>query len=130
MSTRLAVLAGARPNFMKGASLMTAIARDGVKPKLRESLGSVDPPFCLVTLHRRANVDVQGKLDEIVDAPRVISEELPPCWAVHPRTRASFSNGGLNLFTRIRLLDLVPLGRQRRVQVSSGDQMMLCRKGS
>jgi UDP-N-acetylglucosamine 2-epimerase (non-hydrolysing) len=44
--------------------------------------------YGVLTLHRPANVDDEVQFDEIMRAIEVISEDLPVCFPVHPRTRA------------------------------------------
>ncbi len=78
---------------------------DALKSDVQKRLGISETRFGLVTLHRPANVDDESKLSEIVDALRVISDELPLYWPVHPRTRVRLSNGGLNLSAKIYLLN-------------------------
>lgn len=80
---------------------------EAMKSDIRQRIGGPDK-FGLVTLHRPANVDHQEKLAEIVSALRVISEELPLFWPVHPRTRARLDNGEIEVSPGIRLLE--PLG--------------------
>ncbi len=64
--------------------------------------------FGLVTLHRPANVDDTPQLAEIVSALSVISEDLPLYWPMHPRTRLRIKAGGIQLPSRIRVIE--PLG--------------------
>ncbi len=71
-------------------------------------LGILNSRFGLVTLHRPANVDDEKQLREIASALRLISEELPLYWAVHPRTRTHLEHAGINLGAKIHLL--APLG--------------------
>ncbi len=78
---------------------------DALKSDVRRRLGIIESHFGLVTLHRPANVDNETKLSEIVDALRVISEELPLYWPVHPRTRARLSNGTVHLPPSMHLVD-------------------------
>jgi UDP-N-acetylglucosamine 2-epimerase (non-hydrolysing) len=47
--------------------------------------------FCLVTLHRPANVDDPNTLAEIMVALAEISQQLPIIFPVHPRTRQRLS---------------------------------------
>ena len=78
---------------------------DALKSNVRTRLRISAARFGLVTLHRPANVDDEAKLSEIVDALRVISEDLPLYWPVHPRTRARLSNGAINLPVALHLLE-------------------------
>jgi UDP-N-acetylglucosamine 2-epimerase (non-hydrolysing) len=73
---------------------------------LVDDLGLRGKRFGLVTLHRPANVDNPEQLSEILRAARVISQDLPLYFPVHPRTRAHLQ--GRELGEAIHLLD--PLG--------------------
>lgn len=60
---------------------------------VRRRLG-LDGDYGLVTLHRPSNVDEQATLAGILRALRVIQEELPLVFAVHPRTRTRMEQFG------------------------------------
>jgi UDP-N-acetylglucosamine 2-epimerase (non-hydrolysing) len=62
--------------------------------------------FGLVTLHRPANVDDPLQLQQLLQALRVVADDLPLVFPVHPRTRSRIS--GMELGGAVRLLD--PLG--------------------
>jgi UDP-N-acetylglucosamine 2-epimerase (non-hydrolysing) len=64
--------------------------------------------FGLVTLHRPANVDEPRQLEEILQALRTISADLPLYWPMHPRVRARIRDGGFQPGERIRIVE--PLG--------------------
>jgi UDP-N-acetylglucosamine 2-epimerase (non-hydrolysing) len=82
---------------------------DALRSDVRERLGiDGDQLFGLVTLHRPANVDNEEKLEEILGAIGVISEEFPLYWPVHPRTRARIAGLGTANYPKIHFLD--PLG--------------------
>ena len=72
------------------------------------ALGIGPWPFGLVTLHRPANVDDPEALGEILAALCVIAEELPLYWPMHPRTRARWQAGHIDLPPTIHVLE--PLG--------------------
>ena len=63
--------------------------------KIRESLRIDDEDFCLVTLHRPANVDNEGNLSTIMHSLQEISKELKVIFPVHPRTRKNLRSNGL-----------------------------------
>jgi UDP-N-acetylglucosamine 2-epimerase (non-hydrolysing) len=71
-----------------------------------DQLGLRGERFGLVTLHRPANVDDAAQLQEIMGALRVISQDLPLYFPVHPRTKAQLA--GQCAAPGLRLLD--PLG--------------------
>lgn len=52
-------------------------------------------PFAVMTLHRPSNVDHDPKLREIMEAIRVIADDLPVHFPVHPRTRQRLEATGL-----------------------------------
>jgi UDP-N-acetylglucosamine 2-epimerase (non-hydrolysing) len=80
--------------------LETALRSD-----VMDRLNLREPHFGLITLHRPANVDDEGKLAKIVEALAAISQECPLYWPVHPRTRSRLSAGHIELPPAIRLLD-------------------------
>ncbi len=81
---------------------------EALKSDIRERLGIRENRFGLVTLHRPANVDDENSLAEIVGALRVISNDLPLYWPMHPRTKSRLEKNGLQLPSQIHLLE--PLG--------------------
>ena len=78
---------------------------DALRSDIRDRLNVGEQAFGLVTLHRPANVDNQEKLDEIVDALRIVAKELPLYWPIHPRTRARLSSNEAKLLEGIHLLE-------------------------
>lgn len=64
--------------------------------------------FALVTLHRPSNVDDPQRLSRLLAALGRIGEKFSVLFPVHPRTRQSIADGGLEVPETIRLLD--PLG--------------------
>ncbi len=99
---------------------------EAMKSDIRERLGIADR-FGLVTLHRPANVDREDKLSEIVSALRVISEDLPLYWPVHPRTRARIEAGGIPMPERITLLE--PLGYVEFLHMQAKASLILTDSG-
>lgn len=76
----------------------------------REPLPDLPERFALVTLHRPANVDDPGWLEEILSTLQEVSADLPVVFPVHPRTRkqiASLRNGGSGSHG-LTLLDPLP----------------------
>jgi UDP-N-acetylglucosamine 2-epimerase (non-hydrolysing) len=74
---------------------------------IRTRLG-IDGEFGLVTLHRPANVDNEGRRSEILAALAEISSEVPLYWPVHPRSRARLEAERAPLPERLHLCE--PLG--------------------
>ena len=62
-------------------------------------------PYALVTLHRPSNVDDPAQLRRLLEALGRISTELPVIFPVHPRTRQSIVEGGLNVSPGLHLLE-------------------------
>ena len=62
-------------------------------------------PYALVTLHRPSNVDDPAQLRRLLEALGRISTELPVIFPVHPRTRQSILEGGLNVPPGLHLLE-------------------------
>jgi UDP-N-acetylglucosamine 2-epimerase (non-hydrolysing) len=81
--------------------------------------------FGLVTLHRPANVDNDGKLTEILSALSEIAEDLPLYWPLHPRTRTKIN--GIGLPSAIHLLD--PLGYRDFLHMQAKASVILTDSG-
>ena len=64
--------------------------------------------FALVTLHRPSNVDDPRQLSRLLEALGQIGRELNVLFPVHPRTRQSIMESGLEVPQTIRLME--PLG--------------------
>jgi UDP-N-acetylglucosamine 2-epimerase (non-hydrolysing) len=54
--------------------------------------------FATLTLHRPSNVDDPGTLRGILEALRVIGQEIPIIFPIHPRTRKMIGQFGLDEF--------------------------------
>jgi UDP-N-acetylglucosamine 2-epimerase (non-hydrolysing) len=80
-----------------------------------------------VTLHRPANVDDPVALEEILRALRVIAENTPLFWPVHPRTRTRLESSPLPLPREMRLLD--PLGYLDFLALEAGASVVLTDSG-
>lgn len=65
------------------------------------------PPghFALVTLHRPSNVDDPGQLSSLLRALGRIGRDMSVLFPVHPRTRQSIADGGLEVPQTIRLME-------------------------
>jgi UDP-N-acetylglucosamine 2-epimerase (non-hydrolysing) len=64
--------------------------------------------YGVVTLHRPANVDDAAVLTRLARALREVAATLPLAFAVHPRTRASIEQSGIELGDAITLLPPLP----------------------
>jgi UDP-N-acetylglucosamine 2-epimerase (non-hydrolysing) len=82
------------------------------KTTLVHDLGLLPRAYCVVTLHRPANVDDPSTLGSLLKVLERISQKLPIVFPVHPRTRLRMEQSGLlpRLSSQgaIRLLE--PLG--------------------
>lgn len=59
-------------------------------------LGVTSGRFALATCHRAENTDDPGKLASILDALRVLAQDMPVVLPLHPRTRKLVQDYGLN----------------------------------
>lgn len=94
---------------------------------IRDRLGIADGAFGLVTLHRPANVDREEQLVEIVAALRVIADQIPLFWAVHPRTRERLERAKIALGSSIHLL--APLGYRDFLHLQAKSSVILTDSG-
>ena len=94
---------------------------------ISDRLGIGGMPYGVVTLHRPANVDDPAALEEIMGALRIIAENLPLFWPVHPRTRARLEGGALPLPREMRLLE--PLGYLDFLSLEAGASLVLTDSG-
>jgi len=77
-----------------------------IKPKLWDDLNLKAKNYCVITLHRPANVDEEKKLKELINEIILNSENMPLVFPMHPRTKAIFKR--LNI-SHPRLHILPPL---------------------
>jgi UDP-N-acetylglucosamine 2-epimerase (non-hydrolysing) len=80
----------------------------------RSSVGVKHGEAVVVTLHRPSNVDDPERLTAIASSLRVIAEERPVLFTVHPRTAgrlktAGISLGGVRVMPPIRYLEMLDL---------------------
>ncbi len=94
---------------------------------IADRLGIGGMTYGVVTLHRPANVDDPAALEEIMGALRVIAENTPLFWPVHPRTRARLESGTLPLPREMRLLE--PLGYLDFLSLEAGASVVLTDSG-
>ncbi len=64
--------------------------------------------YCLITLHRPANVDSRKNIEKIVTMLNRMSEKIHIIFPIHPRTQNSLKNCSISLSDNIRLLDPLP----------------------
>jgi UDP-N-acetylglucosamine 2-epimerase (non-hydrolysing) len=66
-----------------------------VKPAVWEDAGLEEKKYFVLTLHRPANVDEEGKLKELMETLVAESRGLPMVFPVHPRTAKIFARLGI-----------------------------------
>ena len=77
------------------------------KPAVWESLQLETGNYIVITLHRPANVDEEGKLKSLIDEIINHSQNLPLIFPVHPRTAIILKNLGIS-HPRLHMIE--PLG--------------------
>lgn len=63
-----------------------------IKPELWDSIGLEKGKYIMMTLHRPANVDEEGKLQNLMDEILFHSGDVPLIFPVHPRTAKIIAN--------------------------------------
>ena len=66
-----------------------------VKPAVWEDAGLEEKKYFVLTLHRPANVDEEGKLKKLMETLVAESRGLPMVFPVHPRTAKIFARLGI-----------------------------------
>ncbi|SEL98602.1 UDP-N-acetylglucosamine 2-epimerase (non-hydrolysing) [Syntrophus gentianae] len=66
------------------------------KTQILASLGLVDMPYALVTLHRPANVDDREIFGRILEGLSDVAKKIPVIFPMHPRTRKQVNTFGLD----------------------------------
>jgi len=99
--------------------------------QIKNQLGLADKTYAVLTLHRPANVDDRQVFGRILDALTKISEQLPIIFPVHPRTRKTISELGLDARVgKIRGLRLIePLGYLDFLSLYSSARLVLTDSG-
>ena len=78
-----------------------------LKPDFWDDLALEPGKYIVMTLHRPANVDEEGKLKELISEIIDHSQDLPLVFPVHPRTAKILENMGIS-HPRLHMID--PLG--------------------
>ena len=78
-----------------------------LKPQLWDEIGLNEKDYIVMTLHRPANVDEEGKLKELIDQIIEHSAGLKLIFPVHPRTANILKNLGI-VHPRLHMIE--PLG--------------------
>src|SRR6266566_1765164 len=99
--------------------------------QIKDQLGLKDTNYVVLTLHRPANVDDPMVFGRILEALETISEELPVVFPVHPRTRKTIAELGLEARVEtmkgLRLID--PVGYLDFLTLYSGARLVLTDSG-
>jgi UDP-N-acetylglucosamine 2-epimerase (non-hydrolysing) len=77
------------------------------KPSVWDTKGLQEGNYLVMTLHRPANVDEEGKLKQLIDEIITHSNGLPLVFPVHPRTAKILENLGIS-HPRLHMIE--PLG--------------------
>ena len=86
--------------------------------------------YGVVTLHRPSNVDDPSVLKRLLTVLREISDSLPLVFPVHPRTRQSIDDAGLeNLVSGPQFLVLPPLGYREMLGLMKEAKIVLTDSG-
>ena len=90
----------------------------------------ISHPYVLVTLHRAENTASMDKLNSILDALRLISNELPIIWPVHPRTSGKIRQFGLSIPQEgKRIFPIDPVGYLSMLKLLKNCQLVLTDSG-
>jgi UDP-N-acetylglucosamine 2-epimerase (non-hydrolysing) len=96
----------------------------------KDELSLFKTGYGIVTLHRPSNVDDPVLLGRLLTVLREISASLPLVFPVHPRTKQSMNNAGLEkLITGPRFLILPPLGYREMLGLMKDAKMVLTDSG-
>jgi len=98
---------------------------------IKDQLGLTDKSYAVLTLHRPSNVDDPSAFGRILEALEKTSEQLPIVFPVHPRTRKTIVELGLDQrIEKIKDLRLInPLGYLDFLSLYSGAQLVLTDSG-
>ncbi|HEY3038759.1 MAG TPA: UDP-N-acetylglucosamine 2-epimerase (non-hydrolyzing) [Pyrinomonadaceae bacterium] len=99
--------------------------------RIKDQMGLTDKSYAVLTLHRPANVDDPAAFGKILEALAAISERLPLVFPVHPRTRKSIAELGLDMrVDRVKGLRLIdPLGYLDFLSLYSSARLVLTDSG-
>ena len=113
-------------------NLANAISPDHMFSSMcnKDELSLFKAGYGVVTLHRPSNVDDPVVLRRLLTVLQEISASLPLVFPVHPRTRQSIDDAGLEkLITGPRFLILPPLGYREMLGLMKSAKMVLTDSG-
>jgi UDP-N-acetylglucosamine 2-epimerase (non-hydrolysing) len=89
-----------------------------------------DNGYCVLTLHRPSNVDNAQLLANLLETVRMVSEEVPVIFPIHPRTRNRIVELGLQkLIESPRIRQLRPLGYLEMLGLVSESRLVMTDSG-
>ena len=89
-----------------------------------------DNGYCVLTLHRPSNVDNAQLLGQLLETVRMVSEQVPVIFPIHPRTRNRIAELGLQkLIESPRIVQLQPLGYLEMLGLVSESRLVLTDSG-
>lgn len=99
--------------------------------RIKQQLALAEQSYAVLTLHRPTNVDEPVVFERILDALERITEQLPIIFPVHPRTRKTIAELGLDArIERIKDLQLIdPLGYLDFLNLYSSARLVLTDSG-
>jgi UDP-N-acetylglucosamine 2-epimerase len=77
-------------------STLVEVCRRNLKIAERKATIDVHPPYAIMTIHRRGNIEDKRRLKAIVSAMARISEKIPVIFPMHPHTGAKLAEFGLD----------------------------------
>jgi UDP-N-acetylglucosamine 2-epimerase (non-hydrolysing) len=111
-------------------SLLRNLRRAG-ESNIKSEMGLTDRQYAVLTLHRPSNVDNRETFVRILSALEAIASQLPIIFPVHPRTRKTITQFGLDerivCATKLRLIE--PLGYLDFLSLYSTARLVLTDSG-
>ena len=77
-------------------STLVEVCKRNLEIAERKASIDVHPPYALMTIHRRGNIEDKKRLNAIVSAMAKVSEKVPVIFPVHPHTAKKLTEFGLN----------------------------------
>lgn len=77
-------------------STLIEVCKRNLKLAERKSTIDVHPPYALMTIHRRGNIEDKRRLKAIVSAMARVSYKIPVIFPAHPHTGAKLTEFGLD----------------------------------
>ena len=87
--------------------------------------------YCVVTLHRPSNVDIEDKVVELVENLVQVSHKIPIVFPMHPRTRNNLRKfGKLSVLENESSMHIIqPLGYLEFVSLIGGSSLVITDSG-